>query len=78
MNLLLCYRSKRSKVSIVNQQRQKPKLKAVYKNSKVFIEYSNNMDDTYENIDENNLKNKPKILDDMTSDMFSKKIFNQL
>ena len=53
-------------------------MKAVYKNSKVFIEYSNNMDDTYENIDENNLKNKPKILDDMTSDMFSKKIFNQL
>ena len=78
MNLLLCYRSKRSKVSIVNQQRQKRKLKVVYKNSKVFIEYSNNMDDTYENIDENNLKNKPKILDDMTSDMFSKKIFNQL
>ena len=78
MNLLLCYRSKRSKVSIVNQQRQKYKLKAVYKNSKVFIECSNNMDDTYENIDENNLKNKPKILDDMTSDMFSKKIFNQL
>ena len=55
MNLLLCYRSKRSKVSIVNQQRQKRKLKAIYKNSKVFIEYSNNMDDTYENIDENNL-----------------------
>ena len=78
MNLLLCYRSKRSKVSIVNQQRQKCKLKAVYKNSKVFIECSNNMDDTYQNIDENNLKNKPKILDDMTSDMFSKKIFNQL
>ena len=41
-------------------------------NSKVFIEYSNNMDDIYDNIEECNLNKNHKILivfDDMSDDM---------
>ena len=43
---------------------------------KAFIEYSNDMDDIYKNIEEYNLNKKPKILmvfDDMISDMLSNK-----
>ena len=43
---------------------------------KAFIEYSNDMDDIYKNIEEYSLNKKPKILmifDDMISDMLSNK-----
>ena len=43
---------------------------------KTFIEYSNDMDDIYKNIEEYNPNKKPKILmvfDDMISDMLSNK-----
>ena len=46
------------------------------KNSKAFIEYSNDMDDTYKNIEECNLNKKQKMLivfDDMIADMLSNK-----
>ena len=45
-------------------------------NSKAFIEYSNDMDDIYKNIEECNLNKKQKMLivfDDMIADMFSNK-----
>ena len=44
--------------------------------SKAFIEYSNDTDDIYKNIEENNPNKKLKILivfDDMIADMLSKK-----
>ena len=44
--------------------------------SKAFIEYSNNMDDMYQNIEEYNPNKKGKILivfDDMIADMLSNK-----
>ena len=47
-------------------------------NSKAFIEYSNDMDDVYKNIEEYNPNKKRKILivfDDMIADMvFNKKL----
>ena len=45
-------------------------------NSKAFIEYSNDMDDIYKNIEECNLNKKQKMLivfDDMIADMLSNK-----
>ena len=48
-------------------------------NSKVFIEYANDMDDIYENIEEYNPNGKRKILfalDDMIADMLSNKKLN--
>ena len=47
--------------------------------SKVFIEYSNDMDDIYKNIEKYNPNNNQKILvvfDDMIADMKSKKKLN--
>ena len=49
--------------------------------SKAFIEYSNNMNDIYKNIEEYNLNKKRKILvifDYMIADMLSNKILNQV
>ena len=49
--------------------------------SKAFIEYSNNMDDIYKNIEEHNPNRKRKILivlDDMIADMLSNKKLNPL
>ena len=49
--------------------------------SKAFIEYSNNMDDIYKNIEEHNSNRKRKILivlDDMIADMLSNKKLNPL
>ena len=49
--------------------------------SKAFIEYSNDMDDIYENIEEYNLSKKPKILivfDHMIVDMLSNKNLNPI
>ena len=46
--------------------------------SKVFIEYSNDIDDIYENIEEYNPNRKQKTLiafDDMIADMLSNKNF---
>ena len=45
-----------------------------------FIEYSNDMDDVYENIEEYNPNKKRKLLavfDDMITDMLSNKKLNQ-
>ena len=49
--------------------------------SKAFIEYSNDMDDIYKNIEEYNPNKKRKILivfDDMIADMLSNKKRNQI
>ena len=49
-------------------------------NSKAFIEYSNTMDDVYENIDDYNPVRKGKkliVLDDMIADIMSNKNFKQ-
>ena len=49
--------------------------------SKVFIEYSNDMDDIYKNIKEYNPNKKRKILivlDDMIADMLSNKKLNPI
>ena len=49
--------------------------------SKVFIEYSNNMDDIYKNIEEHNPNKKRKMLivfDDMIADMLSNKKLNPI
>ena len=48
----------------------------ILKDSKAFIEYSNDMDDIYKNIEEYNPKKKKKckiliFFDDMIADMFS-------
>ena len=45
-----------------------------YNDSKAFTEYSNNMDDIYENIEENNLIKEREIFiifDDMVADILS-------
>ena len=47
--------------------------------SKIFIEYSNDMDDIYKNIEENNPNKNCKMLvvfDDMIADMLSNKKLN--
>ena len=52
-----------------------------FNDSKAFIEYSNNMDDIYKNIEEYNPNKKRKILivfDDMTADMLSNKKLNPI
>ena len=52
-----------------------------FSDSKAFIEYSNNMDDIYKNIEEYNPNKKRKILivfDDMTADMLSDKKLNPI
>ena len=50
-------------------------------NSKAFIEYSNDMDDVYKNIEEYNPNKKRKILivfDDMIADMACNKKLNPI
>ena len=50
-------------------------------NSKAFIEYSNDMDDVYKNIEEYNPNKKRKILivfDDMIADMVCNKKLNPI
>ena len=52
-----------------------------FHDSKVFIEYSNDMDDIYKNVEEYNPNKIRKILtvfDDMIADMFSNKILNPI
>ena len=50
-----------------------------FNDCKAFIEYSNDMDDVYKNIEEYNLNKKRKILfvfDDVINDMLNKKILD--
>ena len=47
-----------------------------FSDSKCFIEYSNNMDDIYKNIEENNPNKKRKILV-VFSDMIANKLSNE-
>ena len=47
-----------------------------FNDSKCFIEYSNNMDDIYKNIEENNPNKKRKILV-VFSDMIANKLSNE-
>ena len=64
---------------IINK-RESTRLKHL-NDSKAFIEYSNNMDDIYKNIEEHNPNKKRKILivfDDMIADMLSKKKLNPI
>ena len=52
-----------------------------FNGSKAFIEFSNDMDGLYKNIEENNPNNKRKILiafDDMIADMLNNKKLNPI
>ena len=52
-----------------------------FNDSKAFIEYSNNIDNTYKSIEEYNLYKKRQILlvsDDIIADMFSNKKLNSV
>ena len=52
-----------------------------FNDSKAFIEYSNDMDDIYKNIEEHNLNKKPEIwivFDDMITDMLTNKELNPI
>ena len=52
-----------------------------FNDSKAFIEYSNDIDDIYKNIEEYNLDKKRKILvvfDDMIADILKNKKFNPI
>ena len=54
-------------------------IKNYFNDTKAFIEYSNDMDDVYKNIEEYNPNKKRKILivfDDMIADMLSNKKLN--
>ena len=67
-------RSKWSKILISYLKNMKRSQK--YEDSKAFIEYSNNMQDVYKNIEEYNPDKKHKVLivfDDMIADMISNK-----
>ena len=64
-----------SKYQILINQREKVAIKKL-KNSKVFIDYSQTMDDVYENLEDFNPTKKRKVLivfDDMIADMESNK-----
>ena len=52
-----------------------------FNDSKAFIEYANDMDDIYKNIQEYNTNNKRKLLtlfDDRVADIVSDKTFNPI
>ena len=69
-----------SKISIFNWQKKSKDLNH-FNNSKAFIEYSNDMDNIYKNIEEYNINKKSKILivfDDMIGDMYSNKKLNSI
>ena len=64
-----------AKYQLLINKRKSTSLKYL-NNSKAFIEYSNDMDDIYKNIEECNLNKKQKMLivfDDMIADMLSNK-----
>ena len=69
-----------AKYQLLINKRENTDLK-YFNNSKSFIEYSNNMIDIYENIEDCNPNKKPKILivfDDMIADMLSNKRIDPL
>ena len=64
-----------AKYQLLINKRERVSLKH-YKDYKAFIEYSNDMDDIYENIDKCNLNKEYKIciaFDNMIADKFSNK-----
>ena len=69
-----------SKYEYLIKNRENSGIKHV-NDSKVFIEYSNTMDDVYENIDDYNPSRKRKILtifDDMIADIMTNKKFQAI
>ena len=65
----------KAKNQLLSNKREDVGLKH-FNNSRAFIEYSNNMDNIYENIKKRNLNNQRKILiafDNMVADMLSNK-----
>ena len=65
---------------LLNNKRESIGIKH-FNDSKAFIEYSNDMDDIYKNIEEYNPNKKRKILivfDDMIADMLSNKKLNPI
>ena len=69
-----------AKYQLLINKRENTDLK-YFNDSKSFIEYSNNMVDIYENIEDYNPNKKPKILiafDDMIADMLSNKRIDPL
>ena len=67
-----------AKYQFLINKRESTELKHL-NDSKAFIEYSNDMDDSYKNIEEHNPNKKRKILivfDDMIADMLSSKKLN--
>ena len=72
--------SYKAKYKLLINKRENTGLK-YFNDSKVCIEYSNDMDDIYKNIEEYNPNRKRKILivfDDMIADMLSNKKFNPI
>ena len=68
------------KYQLLINKRKIPGLKH-FNDPKAFIEYSNNMQDIYKNIDEYNVDNERKILivfDDMIGDMINNKKLNSI
>ena len=64
---------------LINKRKKKKTRLKYFNDSKVFIEYSNDIDDTYKNIEEYKLNKKQKVLfvsDDMIADMFSNRKLN--
>ena len=64
-----------------NQYKQESTGSRYFKDSKAFIEYSNDIDDIYKNIEEYNPNKKSKVLvvfDDMIADMLSNKKLNSV
>ena len=64
-----------AKYQLLTNKRESADLK-YFNESKAFIEYSNDMDDVYKNIEEHNPNKKRKILivfDDMIADMLNNK-----
>ena len=69
-----------AKYQHVINKREKVGLKH-YDDPKAFIEYSNDMENVYKNIEEHNLEKKPKVLivfDDMIANMINKKKLNPI
>ena len=73
-NLFICQRSSRIKVSVINE-REKVGIKNL-KNPKTFIDYSQAIDDVYENLEDYDPTKKRRVsilFDDMVADMKSNK-----
>ena len=69
-----------AKYQLIINKRESAGLKHL-NDPKAFIEYSNDMQDVYKNIEEYNIGNKSKVLivfDDMIADMINNKKLNSL